>query len=74
MARGKTGEVKILDGSYSEKPLVNPSLVTHCVCTNTELITLVKYGTIEEIKKETTCGMYCGLCLPYIKSILSCKK
>lgn len=74
MAGGKTGEAEILDGYYSEKPLVNPSLVTRCVCTNTLLLTLTGYSSIVEVKDKTRCGRYCGLCLPYIKSILSCKK
>lgn len=70
MVGGKIGETKVLDGYYSEKPLVNLSLVTHCVCTNTLLLTLTGYSSIVEVKDKTRCGRYCGLCLPYIEALI----
>lgn len=44
--------------------------VTHCVCADTELVSLRGYPSMEAVKEETTCGTFCGLCVPYIEELL----
>lgn len=48
--------------------------VTHCICTNTSIVSLSKYKDIIEVQKNTLCGSYCGLCIPYISYFLTTYK
>ena len=44
--------------------------VTHCICTATPLATLTGHATLAAVQRETACGTFCGLCLPYIEAVL----
>ena len=42
--------------------------VTHCVCMGIPLASLPsgQYSSVAELKSATMCGMFCGMCVPYL--------